>query len=83
MKYSIVIGLIHLRLLNKADPAGRIERRRLFEIIAERLGRIPDNKKEDIVRELEENKIIIDSDKISFKINKILSPSLGIGVIKV
>jgi hypothetical protein len=70
MKKSVIIKQIHKQLLNKADPFGRIERDKLFRIIAERIGKIEPNDKQVIILELRSEGVILEADKFSFTINK-------------
>lgn len=69
LKKSVILQKLHVMLLKRAGPDYKIERKRLFEIISERLGRIPEDSKKKVVTELEESGIILSSDKFSFEIS--------------
>lgn len=58
-------------LLKRATPDGKIERKKLFEVIAERIGKIPGEDREAVVKELESHGVIRASDKFSFTINRL------------
>jgi len=66
----IIFKRIHRMLLKRADPEGRIERRKLFEVIAERVGRIEEKERNVLVFELQTYGIISRQDKLSFTIQK-------------
>ena len=67
---SIIVKKIHKMIINKTDPSGRIERKKLFRIIAERVGKLEGNDKKLVVLELMSVGVIKDYDKFSFMINK-------------
>lgn len=62
----IVLKQIHKMLLKRADPEGKIQRDKLFEVIAERVGRIGDEEKGVLIFELQNYGIIKSCDKIGF-----------------
>ena len=65
----VITRCLHVILIRRCTPDGKIDRRRLFEIIAERVGKIAEHDKNKVVKELEECGVILESDKCSFVLN--------------
>jgi len=62
----IVFQRIHKMLLKRAGPDGKIDRNKLFEIIAERVGKISEPEKNVLVFELQTYGVIKSGDKFGF-----------------
>ena len=67
-KKSIVINCIQLILSRHCLPDGTIDKKELFSVLAERVGRIVVEDKGALVRELRKDGIIIDESPNQFKI---------------
>lgn len=67
---SVIIKKIGVMLIKRTTPDGKIERKKLFEVISERIGKIPDEDRKAVVRELKDQGLIVDSDKFSFVLNR-------------
>lgn len=70
MNKSIILKHLHGMLLKRITPDGKIERHKLFEVIAERVGKINEDEKGYVIDELKSNGIICGCDKFSFTISK-------------
>lgn len=69
-KRSVIIKKIHVMIARRTTPDGRIDRKKLFEVMAERIGRIQEEDRHALVRELKDHGLILDSDRFSFQIAK-------------
>ena len=58
-KQSILLKRIKVILSKRTTPDGRIDRCKLFGVIAERIGKIPNEEKEALVQELKDEGIIL------------------------
>lgn len=66
---SVLLRCIHYRLLSKIDLESKIERRKMFELLAE-IYHIPKESRQQVVNELQNYGMILDSDKFTFTINR-------------
>ena len=65
---SVVICKLHRMILKQATPDGRIDRRRLIEVISERLGKIPENDRQKVIEELRECGVVEEVGRYTIKI---------------
>ena len=69
MNQPIFIRCVFIRLNNNADIEGKIERKKVMEIIGE-LYHIPKEMRNSFIKELEEYKVITGTDGRFFVLNK-------------
>ena len=66
--HSIIINCIHLIISRHCFPDGTIDKKNMFSILAERVGKVVVENKGALVRELRKEGIIIDESPNQFKI---------------
>lgn len=67
---SIVLKCIHVVLSRKSNPDGSIDRKKLFEILAETY-HIPKEDRFAVARELQRCGVIVDNDKFTYTVKKL------------